>query len=71
MCLKVGPIPVHDGVGKEVITQITTNMTTNKVFYTDSNARDFIKRVVFNFSRHLTVHICDAAYICYFNFYEK
>lgn len=41
----VGPIPVHDGVGKEVISQITTNMTTNKVFYTDSNARDFIKRV--------------------------
>lgn len=41
----VGPIPVDDGVGKEVITRMTTNMTTNKVFYTDSNGRDFIKRV--------------------------
>lgn len=41
----IGPIPVEDGVGKEIITQITTKMMTNKTFYTDSNGRDFIKRV--------------------------
>lgn len=41
----VGPIPVGDGIGKEVATQITTNMETNKTFYTDSNGRDFIKRI--------------------------
>ncbi|KAJ4981597.1 hypothetical protein NE237_032434 [Protea cynaroides] len=41
----IGPIPVDDGVGKEVITRMKTNMATNKVFYTDSNGRDFIKRV--------------------------
>ncbi|GLJ25232.1 hypothetical protein SUGI_0482830 [Cryptomeria japonica] len=41
----IGPIPVDDGVGKEVITRMTANMATNKVFYTDSNGRDFIKRV--------------------------
>ncbi|KAF5181502.1 Alpha-mannosidase [Thalictrum thalictroides] len=41
----VGPIPVDDGVGKEVATQITTTMKTNKTFYTDSNGRDFIKRI--------------------------
>ena len=41
----IGPIRVDDGVGKEVITQMTSNMDTNKVFYTDSNGRDFIKRV--------------------------
>eukprot|EP01018_Ginkgo_biloba_P019273 Gb_19989 [translate_table: standard] len=41
----VGPIPVDDGIGKEVITRMTANMETNKVFYTDSNARDFLKRV--------------------------
>ncbi|KAK2968814.1 hypothetical protein RJ640_028207 [Escallonia rubra] len=41
----VGPIPVDDGVGKEVATQITTTMETNKTFYTDSNGRDFIKRI--------------------------
>ncbi|XP_062151727.1 probable alpha-mannosidase At5g13980 [Alnus glutinosa] len=41
----VGPIPVDDGIGKEVATQITTTMDTNKTFYTDSNGRDFIKRI--------------------------
>ncbi|KAJ0106708.1 hypothetical protein Patl1_19715 [Pistacia atlantica] len=41
----VGPIPIDDGIGKEVITQITTSMKTNKTFYTDSNGRDFIKRI--------------------------
>ncbi|KAH9308252.1 hypothetical protein KI387_036163, partial [Taxus chinensis] len=41
----IGPIPVDDGVGKEVITRMTANMASNKVFYTDSNGRDFIKRV--------------------------
>ncbi|XP_028761137.1 alpha-mannosidase At3g26720 [Neltuma alba] len=41
----VGPIPVDDGIGKEIITQITTKMKTNKTFYTDSNGRDFIKRI--------------------------
>ncbi|KAF5479242.1 hypothetical protein F2P56_000079 [Juglans regia] len=40
----VGPIPIDDGVGKEVVTQVTTTMDTNKAFYTDSNGRDFIKR---------------------------
>ncbi|CAJ2635805.1 unnamed protein product [Trifolium pratense] len=45
----IGPIPTGggfgDGIGKEVITRITTNMATNKEFYTDSNGRDFLKRV--------------------------
>ncbi|GAB4848626.1 hypothetical protein Ancab_003333 [Ancistrocladus abbreviatus] len=41
----IGPIPVDDGVGKEVITQITTTMKTNKTFYTDSNGRDLIRRI--------------------------
>ncbi|XP_073018445.1 alpha-mannosidase-like [Primulina eburnea] len=41
----IGPIPTDDSVGKEVITRMTANMVTNKVFYTDSNGRDFLKRV--------------------------
>ncbi|XP_071709987.1 alpha-mannosidase At3g26720 isoform X1 [Rutidosis leptorrhynchoides] len=41
----IGPIPVDDGVGKEITTQVTTALKTNKTFYTDSNGRDFIKRV--------------------------
>ncbi|KAM7277621.1 hypothetical protein ACFE04_004755 [Oxalis oulophora] len=42
---KVGPIPVDDGTGKEIITKITSDIKTNGVFYTDSNGRDFIKRI--------------------------
>ncbi|KAL5706468.1 alpha-mannosidase [Ranunculus cassubicifolius] len=41
----IGPIPTEDGVGKEVITRMTANMATEKTFYTDSNGRDFMKRV--------------------------
>ncbi|KAF3440313.1 hypothetical protein FNV43_RR18597 [Rhamnella rubrinervis] len=41
----IGPIPTEDGVGKEVITRLTANMATDKVFYTDSNGRDFLKRI--------------------------
>jgi hypothetical protein len=43
--LKVGPIPIDDGLGKEVVTKLTTNLTSNNEFYTDSNGRDFLKRV--------------------------
>ncbi|KAM7472128.1 hypothetical protein LguiA_010311 [Lonicera macranthoides] len=41
----IGPIPIDDGIGKEVITQITTNMKSNRTFFTDSNGRDFLKRI--------------------------
>ncbi|CAI9260039.1 unnamed protein product [Lactuca saligna] len=41
----VGPIPVDDGVGKEIVTQITTTMKSNKTFYIDSNGIDFLQRI--------------------------
>ncbi|XP_057783917.1 LOW QUALITY PROTEIN: alpha-mannosidase [Salvia miltiorrhiza] len=41
----VGPIPTDDSIGKEVITRLSANMATDEVFYTDSNGRDFLKRV--------------------------
>ncbi|KAK3006027.1 hypothetical protein RJ639_016109 [Escallonia herrerae] len=41
----VGPIPIDDGIGKEILTQITTTMKSNKTFYTDSNGRDFLERI--------------------------
>lgn len=41
----VGPIPIDDDLGKEVITRFTTNIPSNKEFFTDSNGRDFLKRV--------------------------
>ncbi|KAK4414075.1 putative alpha-mannosidase [Sesamum alatum] len=41
----VGPIPIDDGIGKEIVTQIKTNIGNNKTFYTDSNGRDFLERI--------------------------
>lgn len=40
----VGPIPDHDGKGKEVVTRFDTSINSGNIFYTDSNGRDFIKR---------------------------
>jgi Glycosyl hydrolases family 38 C-terminal domain/Glycosyl hydrolases family 38 C-terminal beta sandwich domain len=40
----VGPIPVDDKRGKEVVTRFVTPMKTDSIFYTDSNGREFQKR---------------------------
>ncbi|KAK3861068.1 hypothetical protein Pcinc_032926 [Petrolisthes cinctipes] len=43
----VGPIPIQDGVGKEVVSRLVwPDVNTHKTFYTDSNGREMIKRVV-------------------------
>ncbi|KAH0948863.1 hypothetical protein HN011_001273 [Eciton burchellii] len=41
----VGPIPVEDKVGKEIVTRYSSNLKTNGEFYTDSNGREMLKRV--------------------------
>jgi len=41
---QVGPIPVHDGRGKEVVTRYNTGVNNDATFFTDSNGREFIKR---------------------------
>ncbi|XP_008583190.1 PREDICTED: lysosomal alpha-mannosidase [Galeopterus variegatus] len=40
----VGPIPVGDGWGKEVISRFDTQLETKGHFYTDSNGREILKR---------------------------
>ncbi|XP_053694119.1 lysosomal alpha-mannosidase isoform X2 [Sabethes cyaneus] len=40
----VGPIPVEDGIGKEVVSRFYTAAQSNGVFWTDSNGREMIKR---------------------------
>ncbi|MCO5548560.1 hypothetical protein L7F22_002020 [Adiantum nelumboides] len=41
----VGPIPLDDNVGKDVIVHFATNINSSGMFYTDSNGRDFIQRI--------------------------
>jgi len=41
----IGPIPVDDLLGKEIITTFKTDLKTNGEFYTDSNGRQLLKRV--------------------------
>ncbi|KAI1305362.1 Lysosomal alpha-mannosidase [Halotydeus destructor] len=41
----IGPIPVEDNIGKEVISYFTTDLNTAGVFYTDANGRQMVKRV--------------------------
>ncbi|KAJ7526059.1 hypothetical protein O6H91_17G079900 [Diphasiastrum complanatum] len=41
----VGPIPIDDELGKELVTRLYTNISNVGEFYTDSNGRDFLKRV--------------------------
>ncbi|KAK7483766.1 hypothetical protein BaRGS_00024982, partial [Batillaria attramentaria] len=40
----VGPIPVDDGEGKEIISRFTTGLKNQQIFYTDANGREMIKR---------------------------
>jgi len=40
----VGPIPVDDKVGKEIINRFETDFKTNGVFYTDDNGRQTVRR---------------------------
>ncbi len=41
---QVGPIPIDDGRGKEVVTRYNTGVNNDCTFFTDSNGREFIRR---------------------------
>jgi len=40
----IGPIPIDDGKGKELVTRFISNIANNGTFYTDSNGREFLLR---------------------------
>ncbi|KAI8490965.1 mannose metabolic process [Branchiostoma belcheri] len=42
----VGPIPIKDGLGKEIISRFDTDIMSNSMFYTDANGREMLERVV-------------------------
>ncbi|XP_031623847.1 lysosomal alpha-mannosidase-like isoform X1 [Contarinia nasturtii] len=41
----VGPIPVDDKIGREIIMRFDTDIKSNGIFYSDSNGREMLKRV--------------------------
>ncbi|XP_062548695.1 lysosomal alpha-mannosidase-like [Armigeres subalbatus] len=41
----VGPIPIDDGKGKEIITRYYSDIQSEGVFWTDSNGREMMRRV--------------------------
>ena len=40
----VGPIPINDQLGKEIILRYDTNIQSNSLFYTDANGREVLQR---------------------------
>ena len=40
----IGPIPINDARGKEVVTRFSTPIQSAGTFFTDSNGREFLKR---------------------------
>ncbi|XP_058821189.1 lysosomal alpha-mannosidase-like isoform X1 [Topomyia yanbarensis] len=41
----VGPIPIEDGKGKEIVTRYYSDIQSAGTFWTDSNGREMIKRI--------------------------
>lgn len=40
----VGPVPIDDMIGKEVVTRLSSPIRNSGTFFTDSNGREFMKR---------------------------
>ena len=41
----VGPIPIGDNIGKEIIIRYNTDINNEKKFYTDANGRQVLERI--------------------------
>lgn len=53
----IGPVPIEDGRGKEIVTKFLTSIDSSGTFFTDSNGREFLKRKRdYRPSWNLTVH---------------
>jgi len=53
----IGPIPIEDKEGKEVISRYTTDIVSNSMYYTDTNGREILMRKRnYRESWNLTVH---------------
>jgi lysosomal alpha-mannosidase len=41
----VGPIPINDNIGKEIILRYDTDIQSQAKFYTDANGREVLERI--------------------------
>lgn len=41
----MGPVPISDEYGKEVVSKFTSDIASNGYVYTDSNGREFMERL--------------------------
>ena len=41
----IGPVPIEDGIGKEIVSKFSSSIASNGTVYTDSNGREFMRRV--------------------------
>jgi len=41
----IGPIPIDDNIGKEIIVRYDTDISSASKFYTDANGREVLERV--------------------------
>ena len=41
----IGPIPINDYIGKEIILRYDTNIESQSKYYTDSNGREVLQRI--------------------------
>ncbi|CAH0601926.1 unnamed protein product [Chrysodeixis includens] len=44
----IGPVPIGTDLGKEVVSMFTSNVSSNGEFFTDSNARQMMRRTCWN-----------------------
>jgi len=42
----IGPIPINDNLGKEVIARFDTTIQSNNTWYSDSNGQDIMQRIL-------------------------
>jgi len=53
----VGPIPIDDQLGKEIVIRYDTDIASNSYFYTDANGREMVQRKRdYRFSYNYTVY---------------
>ncbi len=41
---QIGPIPIDDNIGKEIVIKFQSDLKSNSIFYTDSNGREILQR---------------------------